>query len=232
MRLAIMQPYYFPYLGYFQLMAAVDTFVILDDVQFIKGSWIYRNTILLDGKTKPILMPVEHMSQLRLINEHDRVLDAKQRHSQLRLIRHAYQHAPHFADVMPMVERIMKDEEQNVATYLGRLLVEVRDYIGLDTSIIHSSALTNDKHAKREHLVLSICEFLGADHYINAIGGTSLYDKAMFAEAGVQLDFIKMDAVSYRQFADSFTPNLSIIDVLMFNSKPKVRELLSAYTLI
>ncbi|TCI78111.1 hypothetical protein EVJ20_07985 [Exiguobacterium sp. SH0S1] len=227
-----MQPYYFPYLGYFQLMAAVDTFVILDDVQFIKGGWIHRNTILLEGKTKPILMPVEHMSQLRLINEHDRVLDSKQRHSQLRLIRHAYQRAPHFDDVMPMVERIMKDEERNVAAYLGRLLSEVRDYVGLDTSIVYSSELTNDKTTKREHLVLSICEHLDADHYINAIGGTALYDKAMFAESGVELDFIKMDPVTYRQFNEPFTPNLSIIDVLMFNSKPKVRELLNAYTLI
>ncbi|OGX79675.1 hypothetical protein A6395_05440 [Exiguobacterium sp. SH31] len=232
MKLAIMQPYYFPYLGYFQLMAAVDTFVILDDVQFIKGGWIHRNTILLEGKTKPILMPIEHMSQLRLINEHDRVLDAKQRHSQLRLIRHAYQRAPYFDDVMPMVERIMKDEERNVAVYLGCLLSEVRDYIGLDTSILYSSDLTNDKDAKCEHLVLSICEHLNADHYINAIGGTSLYDKAMFAESGVKLDFIKMDPVTYRQFNEPFTPNLSIIDVLMFNSKPKVRELLNAYTLV
>lgn len=213
-------------------MAAVDTFVILDDVQFIKGGWIHRNTILLEGKTKPILMPIDHMSQLRLINEHDRVLDAKQIHSQLRLIRHAYQHAPYFADVMPMVERIMKGDERNVAAYLGMLLMEVRDYIGLDTSILCSSDLTNDKSAKREHLVLSICEHLNADHYINPIGGTALYDKTMFAAAGVKLDFIKMDPVTYRQFDDSFTPNLSIIDVLMFNSKPNVRELLNAYTLI
>lgn len=227
-----MQPYYFPYLGYFQLIAAADTFVILDDVQFIKGGWIHRNMILLDGKTKPIVMPVDHMSQLRLINEHERVLDPKQRHSQLRLIRHAYQHAPHFVDVMPMVERIMKDEERNVAVYLGHLLIEVRDYVGLDTTILYSSALGNDKTEKREQLVLSICEHLGADHYINALGGTSLYDKAMFAAAGIRLDFIKMDPIEYRQFTDSFTPNLSIIDVLMFNSKPKVRELLNAYTLI
>lgn len=227
-----MQPYYFPYLGYFQLMAAVDTFVILDDVQFIKGGWIHRNVILLDGQTKPILMPVEHMSQLRLINEHERVLDVKQRHAQLRRIRHAYQHAPYFADVMPMVERIMKDEERNVAAYLGHLLREVRDYIGLDTSILYSSALTNDKTTKCEQLVLSICEHLDADHYINAIGGTDLYDEAMFAEAGVKLDFIKMDPITYRQFDDAFIPNLSIIDVLMFNSKRKVRELLNAYTLI
>lgn len=232
MRLAIMQPYYFPYLGYFQLLAAVDTFVILDDVQFIKGGWIHRNMILLEGKMKPIHMPVERMSQLRAINEHERVIDSKQRHSQLRLIRHAYQHAPQFADVMPMIERIMKDEERNVAVYLGRLLAEVRDYLGLHTRILYSSSLANDKHAKREHLVLSICKHLGADHYINAIGGTRLYDKTMFAESGVRLDFIQMDSIVYPQFHEPFTPNLSMIDVLMFNTKPKVHELLNAYTLI
>lgn len=232
MRLAIMQPYYFPYLGYFQLMAAVDLFVILDDVQFIKSGWIHRNHILLDATTKPIQMPVEHMSQHRLINEHERVLDAKQQHAQLRLIRHAYQHAPYFQDVMPMIERIMIDEERNVALHLGRLLTEIRDYIGCETELVYSSTLHNDKRLKREQLVLSICHHLGATHYVNAINGQTLYDKARFEAEGIRLDFIQMDPIEYPQFETPFTPNLSMIDVLMFNSKSEVRELLAAYTFV
>lgn len=232
LNLAIMQPYYFPYLGYFQLMGAVDTFVILDDVQFIKGGRIHRNQILLEGNTKPIHMKIDHMTQQRQIREHDRILDKVHERYQLRLLRHAYQRAPYYEEVMPVLERIMHDDEKNVALYLEKLLTEIRDYVGLETNLLMSSSLDYDKSLKCESKVISICQHLHTTHYINAIGGQSLYSKEMFADAGVPLHFIKMDPIEYPQFNGLFVPNLSIIDVLMFNSKSRVRELLSAYTLV
>lgn len=227
-----MQPYYFPYLGYFQLMGAVDKFVIFDDVQFIKKGWIHRNRILLEGHTKPIHIKIDHMTQHRHIREHARVLDSVHDRYQLRLLRHAYQHAPFYADVMPMLERIIQNEEQNVAVYLETLLTEIRDYVGLQTEFLVSSSLDYDRSLKCENLVIEMCRHLHAGQYINAIGGQSLYHKETFAGAGVPLDFIKMDPVEYRQFNNPFVPDLSMIDVLMFNSKAKVRELLNAYTLV
>lgn len=232
MKLGIMQPYYFPYLGYIQLMNAVDQFVILDHVQFAKRGWIHRNRILVEGHIKPIHLKIDHMTQHRTIREHERILDPVHETYQLRLLHHAYQRAPSYADVMPMVERIIQNEERNVATYLETLLTEVRDYLEMDTELLVASSLDYDKSLKCEQLVLEICHHLRTSHYINAIGGQELYDKQRFAESGVPLDFIQMDAVEYAQFGHPFTPNLSIIDVLMFNSKTKMRELLDAYTLV
>ncbi len=232
MRLAIMQPYYFPYLGYFQLMAAVDAFVILDDVQFIKHGWIHRNQILLDGAAKPIHMTIDHMSQHRKINEHDRRDDKANDRYQLRLLEHAYKKAPFYGNVMPLVTRLIRDDERNVAVYLGKQLTEIRNYLGLDTPLLYASSLANDKTLKCGDLVLDLCHHLGADHYINAIGGRALYDKDRFDRDGVRLDFIEMGPVTYRQFGNTFVPNLSIIDVLMFNSRRDVRQLLDAYTLV
>lgn len=232
LKLGIMQPYYFPYLGYFQLMNAVDTFVILDDVQFMKGGWIHRNRILLEGDKKQIHMKIDHMSQNKKIHEHERAVDPVHEGYQLRLLSHAYKHAPFYEDVMPMIERIMKDDEPNVAVYLEKLLIEVRDYLGLDTKVLVASSLDYDKSLKREELVIEICRSLNTDHYINAIGGQALYEKEKFAKSGISLDFIKMDRIEYPQFNHPFVPDLSIIDVMMFNSKSKIRELLNAYTLI
>lgn len=232
LKLGIMQPYYFPYLGYFQLMNAVDTFVILDDVQFVKRGWIHRNRILLEGGTKQIHMKIDHMTQHKKICEHERMIDLAHECYQLRLLNHAYKHAPYYEDVMPMIERIMKDEEHNVALYLKNLLIEVHDYLELDTELLVASSLDYDKSLKREDLVIEICRSLNTDHYINAIGGQALYDKEQFATSGVPLDFIKMDQIEYPQFNHPFVPDLSIIDVMMFNSKSKMRDLLNAYTLI
>nr|WP_215144880.1 WbqC family protein [Exiguobacterium qingdaonense] len=227
-----MQPYYFPYLGYFQLMNAVDTFVILDDVQFVKRGWIHRNRILLEGDVKHIHMKIDHMTQHRQICEHNRLIDPTHDRYQLRLLTHAYKNAPYYEDVMPMIERIMKDKEPNVAVYLERLLVEVRDYLGLDTKLLVASSLDYDKSLKREHLVMEVCRYLNTDHYINAIGGQALYEKEMFEKSGVPLDFIKMNQIEYPQYHHPFMADLSIIDVMMFNSKEQTRDLLDAYTLI
>lgn len=232
MRLAIMQPYYFPYLGYFQLMAAVDAFVILDDVQFIKHGWIHKNQILLDGKAKPIHMTIDHMSQHRTIRAHERRIDVQNERYQLRLLEHAYKKAPSYADVMPLVSRLIRDDERNVAVYLGKQLTEVRNFLGLDTPLLYASSLENDKSKRCGDLVLDLCHHLGADHYINAIGGRDLYNKERFASEGVQLDFIEMQPVTYRQAGHPFVPNLSIIDVLMYNARRDVRQLLDAYTLV
>lgn len=232
LKLGIMQPYYFPYLGYFQLMNAVDTFVILDNVQFVKRGWIQRNRILLEGGMKQIHMKIDHMTQHKKICEHNRIIDLVHEHYQIRLLSHAYKHAPYYGEVMPMIERIMNDEEPNVAVYLEKLLTEIRNYLELDTELLVASSLDYDKSLKREELVIEICRSLNTDHYINAIGGQALYEKEKFAKSGISLDFIKMDRIEYPQFNHPFVPDLSIIDVMMFNSKSKIRELLNAYTLI
>lgn len=230
MKLAIMQPYFFPYLGYFQLMAAVDFFLIFDDVHFIKKGWIHRNYILLNQAAHPFTLPIQKMSQNRLILDHERANPKETVEQQLLLLYHAYHKAPYYAEVMPHLERMLRNEEPNVARYLGHQLETIRDYLGLDTVIHYTSSFENEDHLKKEARLLDLCNRFDAHHYINPIGGKALYDDETFERAGVHLEFLEMQPLSYRQFGDVFVPNLSIIDVLMFNPRARVQQLLDTHS--
>lgn len=230
MKLAVMQPYFFPYLGYFQLMATADTFLIFDDVHFIKKGWIHRNQILLDGKAHPFTLPIQKVSQNRLILEHSRAQIEQTVEHQLLLLHHAYHKAPYYSDFIPHLERMLRYEEVNVARYLGFQLKMLRDYLELDTEIHYASSFANEMNLKKEARLLDLCKQFGATHYVNPIGGKSLYDRETFEREGVQLEFVEMKPFVYRQFDGVFVPNLSIIDVLMFNPGMHVRELLDTYS--
>lgn len=227
MKLAVMQPYLFPYLGYFQLIRAVDAFVVYDDVSFIKGGWINRNYILANGNRQLITLPLQGASPNKLINE----IDVGYPHKILRSLRHSYGKAPYFDTVYPMLEDILAQPEKNLACFLDYQLRRVCDHLGLCPQWHISSALAKDNGLRGQEKVLSICEGLGATHYINVPGGKPLYDEPSFTERGLRLSFIQPKAVSYRQFGSGFVSSLSIIDVMMFNDRKQCARLLAEYDL-
>jgi hypothetical protein len=229
MKLAVMQPYLFPYLGYFQLIRAVDTFVVYDDVNYIKGGWINRNFILAEGHKQLITLPLQGASPNLLINQ---IMVGDRQDKLIETIRHRYSKAPQFSAVYPLVEDILNQQDKNLARYLDYQLRQLCDYLGLHPKWHASSALKKDNGLRGQDKVLAICEELGATHYINVPGGKSLYDREAFASRGVQLSFIQPKAVSYRQFGNEFVPNLSIIDVMMFNDKEQCARLLEEYELV
>lgn len=229
MKLAIMQPYLFPYLGYFQLIREVDAFVVYDDVNYIKGGWINRNFILAEGDKQLITLPLQGASPNQLINQ---VKVGNRQNKLIETIRHRYGKAPQFPTVYALVENIFKQHEQNLARFLDYQLRQICDYLGLHPTWYVSSLLEKDNELRGQDKVLAICEELGATHYINVPGGKSLYDREAFASRGVQLSFIQSKAVAYRQFGNEFTRNLSIIDVMMFNDKAQCAKLLEEYELI
>jgi hypothetical protein len=229
MRLAIMQPYLFPYLGYHQLVAAVDRFVFLDDVNYIKGGRVNRNSILLDGRPIRFTLPLSKASPNKLISETTVVPDSGRKI--LKTIRQAYLRAPYYEDVLPLVERVFTSEESRLSRFAANSVREVANYLEIATQLMCSSEIPKEDGLKGLDRVLAICDALGADVYINSIGGTALYEKQAFLRRGVELKFLKMRDVRYRQFGD-FVPNLSIIDVLMFNSKEAVRALLNEFDFI
>ena len=231
MIVGIMQPYFFPYLAYWQLINAVDKFVLFDDVNYIKRGWINRNNILLDKKKYLITLPLEGVSQNKLINEIRIVSDEKQRRKVLQTIESAYKKAPYFEEIMPMIEKnIMSCDtisELNYAT-----IKDVICYLEISTEIILSSDLNKNNDLKGQDKIIHIAELLGADMYINSIGGTELYNKSDFARRGIQLRFLEMGDINYKQFTDIFVPGLSMIDILMFNSKGGIHSMLNKYTLV
>lgn len=226
---AVMQPYLFPYLGYYQLVNAVDKFVFYDDVTFIKGGYINRNNILSNGKSQRFTIPVPGMSSNKLINTLEFDPNVKKI---LKSIEQNYKKAPYFYDIFPVVESILNNEDRNVANMGAKSICAVFDYLGIEKDIYFTSELEYEREQSAADRLISISKLLRCSEYINSPGGIELYKKQYFEKSGVNLSFIKMDEISYFQGGDTFVPYLSMIDILMWNNKAEVVELLSKYKLV
>lgn len=218
-----------PYIGYFQTMAAVDTYVVYDDVQYIKGGWVNHNFLLIGGKKQMFSIQLRGASPNKLFNEVEIGDNFKKLSHTLQL---NYSKAPFYSEIMPLLEGIFSYEDRNLARFLWHSYREMFEYLGIGTNIILSSSIQKDNTLRGKEKVLAVCKTLGADIYFNAIGGQELYDKAEFAVNGVDLHFVKTNDLKYQQFNSEFEPGLSFIDVLMFNGKESTRELLKKYTLV
>ena len=224
-----MQPYFFPYIGYWQLISAVDTFVIYDDVNYIKQGWINRNNIIGSNFNQLISLQVIGASSFKLINE---IEVGNNSQKILKTIEQTYKKAPYFESVFPLLQVIMQCEEKNLAKFLNFLIKEVCAYIEIKTTISTSSELVKNNKLKGQDKILDLCKVLKAKQYINVIGGRELYQKEMFSRENIELSFMKSKLLEYSQFREPFSANLSIIDVLMFNNKEKVRQYLTGYELV
>lgn len=228
-KVGVMQPYLFPYLGYFQLMKSVDEYVIFDDVQFIKRGWINRNNILLDNRKFLVTIALDAPSSNKLINE-TYIQDDFTKF--LKTISTAYARAPYKESVMSLLEKICSYSDKNVARFVGNSLQEMVNYLGLDTKLIYSSEIEQDKSLHAQNKIIAICETLGATEYHNSIGGQELYDRDVFASHDMELKFVKPNLPEYKQLGAEFVPGLSILDVLMFNSVEETSRMLDDYELI
>lgn len=231
-KLGIMQPYFLPYLGYFQLINAVDKYVLLDDVNFIMRGFINRNNILVGKSAHLFTIPVLKASQNKLINETKLNFQPKDKENFLKTIVHAYKKAPQFDEFYPILKEITDFDEDDLTLYIKNSIQKICLFIGINTEICLSSSIKKDECLHGEERIMEINKVLGANHYINPIGGVELYNREKFEQNGIKLNFIKMKEIIYPQFKNEFVPNLSIVDVLMFNSKDEVRELLNRYELI
>lgn len=232
MKLAIMQPYIFPYIGYFQLINAVDKFVIYDDVNFINRGWINRNRILVNGKDSLFTIPLKEASQNKLINEIEVNWDSNWKNKWLKTLEQSYKKAPYFEAILPLIQATLASEKLIFSEIIVENLQLICTYLGIGTQIVPSSSIYQNTQLKAQERILDICLQEQANHYINPIGGMELYNKEVFAEKQIQLNFIKTQAIQYPQFKNEFVPWLSIVDVLMFNSVEDIKSYLDKYELI
>lgn len=227
-----MQPYIFPYIGYFQLVNAADKFVFLDDVNFINKGWINRNYIQRSGEKILITIPLRNASQ----NLHINIIPVSNEHGWkkklLTTLEHAYKKAPFYEERIPLINHILDFDEIQISELAKRSVTSICDMFQLKTQIIPTSSVYNNSHQKGEERILDIVLKEGGKTYINPIGGVELYNKEHFKENGVSLNFIRTDEISYKQNQKEFAPNMSILDVLMFNNNEEIKELLNKYTLI
>lgn len=232
MKVAIMQPYFLPYIGYFQLIGAVDRFVIYDNIKYTKKGWINRNRFLLNGRDEVFSLPLKKDSDALDIRDRSIAADFD-RDRLLNRITEAYRRAPCFDTVSPLLRRIVERRENNLFGFIHASLIDVCAFLGIDTPLVVSSTLGIDHDLVGQDKVLAICRYMGATAYINAIGGRTLYDHDAFAARGMDLRFLQSRPCAYPQLGQAFVPWLSILDVLMFNTvEATARNLLDNYDLI
>jgi len=222
------QPYLLPYIGYWQLMNLADTYVISDSMQYIKKGYINRNSILLNNQAHRFSLEVIGVHEETLINE---VTVGNNARKIVSTISHAYKKSPNFANVFPMIEEVLLNKEKNLARYIGNSIEVIANYLEMNTQFIYLSDLQGETSLKSQDRTVDICKRVNASRYVNAIGGQHLYDKETFLAEGMDLSFLKTSEFEYKQYYNEFIPNLSIVDILMFNSKETIKGMLEAYSL-
>lgn len=227
MKVAIMQPYFCPYLGYFKLINSVDKFVLYDNIQFTKTGWINRNRILVNGEPHRFTIPIKKDSSLidirdrELAEESLREIDAI-----LKVISNTYHRAPNFGKVFPLIEALFLHAEKNLFLFIHHTITELCRYMDIKTEVIISSSLKVDHSLSSSHKVLAICKHLNATTYLNLPNGKHLYQLDKFKDEGIDLAFQSNDYLMYRQFSQEFVPCLSIIDTMMFCDIKKIKDYL------
>lgn len=233
-KVAIMQPYFCPYIGYFQLMDYVDEFIIYDNIQYTKKGWINRNRIIENGKDSLLTLPLKNgPSKANVINRELSYSWTKERDKIYNRIYNLYKKAPHFKASFEVIEDFLFSPDTNLFNYILNSIKRINTYLNINTNIVISSTLDIDHGLKSQDKVLALCKEVKATHYINPIGGVKLYVKDTFFKQQTYLNFLKTDNIIYPQFNNDFIPFLSIIDVMMFNHQEDIQNnLLKSYTII
>lgn len=226
MKLAIMQPYFLPYIGYFQLIAAADLFIVYDNIKYTKKGWINRNRMLVNGADAMFSLPLKKDSDSLDVVQRELAADFDCS-KLLNQFKGGYGRAPYFDQTFPLLECIVRFDDANLFRYIHHSLVAICRHLGIETEIRISSDIAIDHSLKNQNKVLALCQAVGAATYINTIGGTELYAKDDFCAHGVTLQFIKSRPYEYPQFGAPFVPWLSIVDVLMFNPVHDIRACIS-----
>jgi hypothetical protein len=232
MKLGIMQPYFFPYIGYFQLMAAVDRWISFDDIQFIDKGWVNRNRILHPDVNKEwqyITLPLEKRGRFDKICEISIKSDAKWREQMLGKLSSYKRKAPNYKSTIDFVTSCFDTDETNLSRFLTRTLRMTAEYLGIETPIEVQSQmnLTLNEVEHSGQWALRISEKLGATEYINPHSGADIFKEREFDASCIKLTFLKPHLELYAQRQDYFIEGLSIIDVMMWNDREKISEMLT-----
>jgi hypothetical protein len=229
-KIAVMQPYFLPYMGYFQLMASVDEFIFLDDVNYIKKGWINRNRLLENGSDKIFTIPLQDASQNKNINQL-LIAPGNWRGKLIKTINQNYNKSPYYYQVIELIEKIINCDILNLADYAIYSVTNIAEYLGMRFSHKKSSEILIPQSVAQDRII-NICNAVDANIYINMEGGMHLYEKEKFDKAGIELKFLKPFLKNYKQFDGEFISGLSMLDILMFNHRENIKEFLIKYELI
>lgn len=230
-----MQPYFFPYIGYWQLISQVDKFVIFDDVNYINRGWVNRNYFLVNKTPTLLTIPLISSSQNKKINEISISKDINWRKKFLRSIEMSYKKAPGYSSVFPLISNLINQKENDsLSSFLVNSIVTICEFLSIETEIIRSSSKYKNEFLKGSDRIIDIVKKENAKNYVNPIGGYEIYDFDYFKKFDINLIFtqVQSDKIVYYQRSERFFPNLSIVDVMMFNPVEKVQEFISYFNLL
>ena len=222
-----MQPYLFPYVGYFQLIEAVEKFVICDNYQYTRHGWINRNRYLQNGTDAFFSLSIKGDSQTKHICERELAADFKG-DKILNQLKDAYKKSPHLEATLALVESVLEHPDRNLFRFLENSIKQVCAHLGIKRDMAKTSEIPIDHSLKKEEKVIALCSAMGADVYVNAIGGKEVYSAENFLKEKIALRFLESKPFTYQQFGGEFVPWLSIIDVMMFNSTDAIRRCLES----
>jgi hypothetical protein len=231
-KIAIMQPYFLPYIGYFQLISAVDSFVIYDQIKYTKKGWINRNRLLQNGEATTFSLPLAKASDYLDINERQ-ISESFEPAKFVAKIRGAYAGAPQRDAVMELVGEMCAFPDRNLFNFIQHSLKLCCDYLAIKTPLVVSSDVETNSRLNGQERVIGLCKDMNADRYVNPIGGTQLYQSEAFKEHGIRLNFLQPELVPYDQGSAEFVPGLSILDVMMHNEVGVIQDhLLTRFELL
>ena len=236
-----MQPYFFPYLGYFQLISAVDGMLLYSHVNYIKRGWVNRNRVLARARGPVyVTVPVRDASSHRIIGDVEIDNSTPWKSTMLNSIYHEYRRSPHFHQVYTFLEALLTRPYEKLDLLNIDTVRAVVSLLGINTNV----SVANENHIAMERVlentpsaerktqrILELCRHEKASTYLNPVGGKLLYDKDVFRRNGVELQFLESIPTPYLQSAPGFVPHLSIIDVLFNCGVEGTRQLLDNYQL-
>lgn len=236
MKVGIMQPYFFPYIGYFSLINSVDKFILLEDVQFIKRGWIERNRILSqNSEWNYIKVPLKKHSQNILICDIKIKNDDNWKEKILSQLVHYKKNAKYYFKTIELVKECLSIQTDSITELNKHILVKICNYLDIKTDIIIFDSKNTPiiKPNSPDEWALNICLSLGNIHtYMNPEGGKIFFDIQKYKSKNIDIKFIKQNLKSYDQSKVEFIEGLSIIDLLMFNSKEEIKNMLCDYTYV
>lgn len=224
-RIAIMQPYIFPYIGYFQLANYVEKFVFYDDVTFIKQGWINRNKILVNSHEVFFTVPLSNASSYRLINEIEinKNLFKKIKKKFYKSIEQTYGKSPYFKEINEIIKSTFELDTNYISEMAQYSVKTISEYLELKTEFVNSKNTYQNSNLRGQDRVIDIVLKEEANQYVNPIGGKTLYDSETFKERGINLSFIEVD---------ESLKNRLIIDILMNFNKEEIKNILNQYSTV
>ena len=235
-KVALMQPYFLPYHGYFKLIKSVDSFIIYDDAQWIKRGWINRNKIIFKGESDFITIPVNNSPLKTPINQKLLNLNnlEKYKNKIISKVHYTYKSYPYFNSGYSLLKEILSFKALHASEFIINSLILTCDYLGLTNSFYLSSSFKGHESLKGQKQVVSIIKNLNCDNYINSIGGRKLYDENFFKSQGIKLNFLSANPIKYSEELDNQNINteLSILDLIMRESPSYINDLLGDYQIL